>query len=165
MLRDGIAGSLLFAATAAVVVWQNSRLGVLWDLSFILEHAYRISLGQVPYRDFPLAYPPLTYVTQAALIKFTGPVFWHHVVYAAVVGGLGTVLTWRIVLRLLRGSVERPHLAAFLLSVPLIVLGIYCIWPDPSYDGDCAFAILASLLSLLYVEEKGFPCAQVFWLA
>src|SRR5215207_2747631 len=118
--KDGVAGSVLFAATAAVVVWQNSRLGALWDLSFILEQAYRISLGQVPYRDFPLAYPPLAYVTQAALIKVTGTVFWHHVAYAAVVGGLATLLTWRIVLRLLRGSVEQPRVAAFLLSVPLV---------------------------------------------
>ena len=46
--KDAIAGSLLFAATAAVVVLQNSRQGVLWDLSFMLEDAYRISLGWVP---------------------------------------------------------------------------------------------------------------------
>ena len=160
--KDGIAGSLLFAATAAVVVLRNLRLGVLWDVSFILEDAYRISLGQVPYRDFPLAYPPLTYVMQAALIKTTGRVFWHHVAYAAVVGGLATLLTWQIVLRLLRGSVEQPRLAAFLLSAPLVVLGIYCIWPDPSYDSDCTVAILASLFLLLYAEEKGFPTLLSF---
>ncbi len=159
---DAVAGSLLFAATAAVVVAQNSRLGTLWDLSFMLESAYRISLGQVPYRDFPLAYPPLSFVIQAALIKTTGAVFWHHAAYAAVVGGLATVLTWQIVLRLVRGSVERPRLAAFLLSAPLAVLGIYCIWPDPSYDADCTFAILASLLLLLYAEEKGFPAPLSF---
>jgi hypothetical protein len=160
--KDAIAGSVLFAATAAVVVWQNSRLGVLWDLSFVLEQAYRISLGQVPYRDFPLAYPPLAYVTQAALIKVTGTVFWHHVAYAAVIGGLATLLTWRIVLKLLRGSVEQPRVAAFLLSVPLVVLGIYCIWPAPSYDGDCTFAILASILLLLHAEEKEFPSRLSF---
>jgi hypothetical protein len=126
-------------------------------VSFVLENAYRISLGQVPYRDFPFAYPPLAYVTQAALIKSTGTVFWHHVAYAAVVGGLGTLLTWRIVLRLLHGSLDQPRLAAFLLGAPLVVLGIYCIWPAPGYDGDCTFAVLASLLLLLYAEEKGFP--------
>lgn len=160
--KDGIAGSLLFAATAAVVVWQNSRLGVLWDLSYILENAYRISLGQVPYRDFPLPFPPLTFVTQAALIKVTGRVFWHHVGYCAVVGGLATLLTWRILLKLLRGSIEQPRLAAFLLSAPLVVLGIYCVFPHPFYDCDCAFAILASMLLLLYAEENEFPSRLSF---
>jgi len=160
--KDAIAGSVLFAATAAVVVLQNSRQGVLWDLSFILEDAYRRSLGWVPYRDFPLAYPPLSYVVQAALIKTTGTAFWHHVAYAAVVGGFATVLTWQIVLRLLRGSVAQPRLAAFLVSAPLAVLGIYCIWPDPSYDADCTFAILVSIFLLLYAEGKGFPVLLSF---
>src|SRR5882762_9867318 len=62
----GIAACLFFG-TAAVVVWQNSRLGVLWDLSYILENAFRISAGDVPYRDFPFPYAPLTFLVQAAL--------------------------------------------------------------------------------------------------
>src|SRR5437764_12607749 len=114
--RDWIVGLLLFLATAAIVIWQNSRLGVLWDLSYVLENSYRISLGDVPYRDFPFPYPPLTFLTQAALIKATGRVFWHHIVYCAVVGGLTTVLTWRIGLQLLRGVVPRARLVAFCLS-------------------------------------------------
>src|SRR5437764_14344185 len=107
---------ILFAATAAVVVWQNSRLGVLWDASYILENSFRISAGDVPYRDFPFPYAPLTFLTQAAIIKLTGRVFWHHIVYCAVVGGLTTVLTWRIGLQLLRGVVPRARLVAFCLS-------------------------------------------------
>src|SRR6266571_3346388 len=51
---DWLVVLLLFLATALVVVWQNSRLAVLWDLSLVLENSYRISLGDVPYRDFPL---------------------------------------------------------------------------------------------------------------
>jgi len=51
---DCLLGATLFFATAAVVLWQNLRLGILWDLSYILENSYRISLCDVPYRDFPL---------------------------------------------------------------------------------------------------------------
>ena len=69
---------LLFLGTAAVVVWQNSRLTVLYDLCGVLENAYRMSLGDIPYRDFPFPYAPLTFVMQATLIKLTGRVFWHH---------------------------------------------------------------------------------------
>src|ERR1043165_7452390 len=89
--HDWVAALLLFAASAAVVVWQNSRLGVLWDAGYILENASRISRGDVPYRDFPFPYAPLTFLTQAALIKLTGRVFWHHIVYCAAVGGLANV--------------------------------------------------------------------------
>src|SRR5215831_15938280 len=99
---DWTAGLFLFLATALVVIWQNSRLGVLWDLSYILENSYRISLGDVPYRDFPFPYAPLTFLIQAALIKLTGRVVWHHILYCAVMGGLASVITWRIVLHSLR---------------------------------------------------------------
>jgi len=160
--RDWMAALVLFLATAAVVVWQNLRLGVLWDLSYILENSYRISLGDVPYRDFPLPYAPLTFLTQAALIKLTGRVFFHHVLYCTVVGGLATVLTWRILLNLLRGVVTSTRLVGFLLSAPLTVLGVYCIFPHPFYDPDCTFAILLGILLLQQLERKGFPPLRAF---
>src|SRR6202166_2514010 len=99
---DWVAGLFLFLATAAVVAWQNSRLAVLWDLSYILENSYRISLGDIPYRDFVLPYAPLTFLTQAVLIKTTGRVFFHHVLYCAATGGFATVFTWRILCNIFR---------------------------------------------------------------
>jgi hypothetical protein len=140
------------------VIWQNSRLAVLWDLSYILENSSRISLGQVPYRDFPFPYAPLTFLTQAALIKLTGRVFFHHVLYCAVVGALSTLLTWRILLHVLR-AVPRARLYALVLLLPLTVLGIYAIFPHPFYDPDCTFAILICLLLLLKWREN--PSARV----
>src|SRR5881398_3338269 len=107
------AAIFLFLATALVVVWQNSRLAVLWDLSYTLENSYRISLGDIPYRDFPLAHPPITFLIQAALIKLTGRVFFHHELYCAAVGGLATLLTWRILLNLLRSVVRSAWWVAF----------------------------------------------------
>jgi hypothetical protein len=156
-LWDWAAAGALFLGTAAVVVWQNLHVGVLWDLSYILETAQRISRGDIPYKTFVLPYAPGTFLVQAAIIKFTGRVFWHHIVYAATVGGLGSVLAWRIVFGCLCGRVPSARLIAFLLSVPLIVLGIYCIFPHPFYDPDCAFAILAALLLLQNAERRGFP--------
>jgi hypothetical protein len=149
---DWLPALILFSATALVVVWQNSRLGVLWDLSYVLENSFRMSLGQVPYRDFPFPYPPLTFLIQATLIKLGGRALWHHVVYCAVMSGGATVLTWRILINLLR---ETPHasLLAFSLSLPLMVLGIYCVFPHPFYDPDCTFAILLSILLLQHFAD------------
>ena len=160
--QDWIAALTLFVATAAVVLWQNARLGVLWDLSYILENSHRISLGDMPYRDFPLPYAPLTFLTQAALIKLTGRVFFHHVLYCAAVGGLATVLTWRILLNMVRGAVKSARIVAFLLSAPLTVLGIYCIFPHPFYDPDCTFAVLVCIVLLQRLERRGFPPLPAF---
>ncbi len=155
--RDWIAAAALFAATAGVVLWQNAHVAVLFDLSYILNTAERIALGQVPYRDFPLAHAPLTFLMQAAIVRLTGRVVFHHVLYVTIVGGLGTVLAWRIALGLLRGRVAAAWALALLLATPLIFLGVYSIVPNPEYDCDCGFWLVVALWCLLQVDLASHP--------
>jgi hypothetical protein len=155
--------AILSFATAAFVLWQNLRLGILWDLSYILETSYRISRGDVPYRDFPLPFSPLTFLVQAALIKLTGRVFFHHVIYAAAAGGLATLLTWRILLNLLHDKVAYARLVALLLTAPLVFVGIYSVFPHPFYDCDCTLATLLAILLLLQLQRKDFPPRRAFF--
>jgi hypothetical protein len=160
---DWAAAAALFLGTAAVVLWQNSRLAVLWDLSYVLENSYRIALGQLPYRDFPFPYAPGTFLVQALLIRLTGRVFFHHVLYCAIAGGVATILAWRILIRVLRSSFGSFRLVAFLLALPLTVLGIYCVFPHPFYDPDCALVILFCVLLLLHLERREFSVTFAFF--
>lgn len=144
---DWLIALCLAIASAAIVIWQNSHLAVLWDLSYILENSYRMSLGQIPYRDFPFPYAPLTFLTQAALIKLTGRVFFHHVIYCAVVNGLSVLLTWRILLRILHAT-SNKRVLALVLTTPLAVLSVYGVFPHPFYDCDCTFVVLLCLFLL-----------------
>ena len=146
--RDGAAAAILFLSSATVVLWQNAHLAVLWDISYTLDTSVRIAMGQMPYRDFPLVHTPLTFLIQAVIMRLTGRVFFHHILYAAVVGGLSTVLAWRIVLGTLRGRLQGGWTVSLLLAAPLAVLGIYSILPFPSYDCDTAFSILLVILLL-----------------
>jgi len=143
----------LAAATAFVVIWQNSHLTVLWDLGYTLDHSSRIALGDVPYRDFPFAHPPLTFLLQAAIIKLTGRVYWHHVVYCAVAAAFGTLLTWRLMRQIL-GPLPFGKTIALCLSLPLVPLGIYCVFPHPFYDPDCTLAILISVLLMSHLDQR-----------
>lgn len=161
--RDFLAAALLFVATAAFVLWQNSRVAVLWDLGYLLDTSWRMALGQMPYRDFPLAHAPLTFLLQAALIRLGGRHFFLVMAYAAAAGGLGTVLAWRIVLRILccgasLGSASWP--VALLLTMPLSVLGIYCVYPHPIYDCDCTLAILAAVYLLGRIAARDSISAE-----
>jgi len=155
---------LLFSGTAAVVWWQNTRLTVLYDLCGVLENAFRISQGDLPYRDFPFPYAPLTFLTQAELIRITGAVYWHHILYCCIVAGLATVLAWRILLELFNEMLPAPRITAFLLSLPLAILGIYCIFPHPFYDPDSCFVLLICIFGLLRLERKEFPAIPTFLL-
>jgi hypothetical protein len=144
--RDIPAAVGLFVTTAAFVLWQNSRVAVLWDLSYLLDISHRIALGQVPYRDFPLVHPPLTFLIQAALERLGGRHYFLTIGYAAAAGGLGTVLAWRIILRVLQ--IPMAWTISLLLAAPLCFVGIYSIYPHPIYDCDCALAILLAILLL-----------------
>ena len=152
--HDWVAAAGLFAATAAVVLWQNAHVAVLFDLSYILNTAERIALGQVPYRDFPLAHAPLTFLIQAAIIRLTGRVIFHHVLYTAIVGGLGTVLTWRISLGSLRGRIAGAWMVALLLAAPLAFLGVYSIVPNPEYDCDCGFWLVVAVWFFVEMDRR-----------
>jgi hypothetical protein len=149
--RDLMVSGLLFLATASFVLWQDSQIAILWDLSYLLDTSWRIALGQVPYRDFPLVHPPLTFLMQAAIMRLAGRHYELHVVYAAIIGGLGTVVAWRIILRVLIDRIDRVRSAwavSLLLAAPLTTLGVYSVYPHPIYDCDCAFAILIAILLL-----------------
>jgi hypothetical protein len=161
-LADLLIGASLLFATSAFVLWQNAHLTILYDLSFSLENATRISLGQLPYRDFPFPYAPLSFLVQAAIIKLFGRVVLHHYLYAAVTSALASLLTWRILLRLLVASRLPPRLIAFLLVAPLIFLGTSSIYPHQGYDADCTLFILFCTWLLLRLESANFPRVATF---
>jgi hypothetical protein len=146
--RDICAATLLFLATAGFILWQNTQIAILWDLSYLLDTSWRIALGQVPYRDFPLVHPPLTFLIQAAIMRLVGRHYELHAVYAAIVGGLGTVVAWRIIFRILIEKISSSWVVSLLLAAPLTVLGVYSVYPHPIYDCDCAFAILIAIYLL-----------------
>jgi hypothetical protein len=153
-IRDAFAAAAFFLATTAFTLWQNTRVAVLWDLSYLLDSSYRISLGQLPYRDFPFAHAPLTFLIQALIIKLAGRVYFPHILYAALAGGAATVLTWRILLKVLTPIADRAWLLATLLAAPLIFLGIYGIYPHPVYDSDCILAVLVAIWLLQRADES-----------
>ncbi len=159
---DLLTGAFLFLATAAFVLWQNAHLTVLWDLSYILENATRIALGQIPYRDFPFPYAP-RHLSRAGR---------HH-------QALRTRRSPPLSLRR-RHRRRSPRcspgascsacsppralparLIAFLLAAPLIFLGTSSIFPHPFYDSDCTLFILllhlAALASGIRKFSRRFP--------
>jgi hypothetical protein len=153
--RDTMAAACLFVATVAVVLWQNAHVAVLWDLSYVLDTATRIAQGQTPYRDFPLAHAPATFLFHAALIRLAGRVFFYHALLVAVVGGVGSVLAWRLALRALVGRMRWAWWGSLALAAPLAVLGLYCVFPHPSYDCDAIFFVLLALLLLHRLSARG----------
>jgi hypothetical protein len=148
-LRDTITAATFFLASAAFVLWQNTRVAALWDLSYLLDSSSRMTQGQLPYRDFPFAHAPLTFLIHAAIIRIFGRVYLPHIVCGALEGGAAALLTWRTLLSLLEPFADRAWGMAALLASPLIFLGIYGVYPHPIYDSDCILAVLLAIYLLL----------------
>jgi hypothetical protein len=152
--RHALTAAALFLATAAFTFWQNTRVAVLWDLSYLLDSSYRFRLGQMPYRDFPFVHPPLHYLLHAAIIRIFGLAYYPHIVCAALEAGLATVLTWRILFNLLDPLADRAWTLATLLAAPLVFLGIYGVYPHPIYDSDTILAVLVALYLLQRANQS-----------
>ena len=146
--------ALLFAVSAAFTFWRNTQVAVLVDISYVVNIATRIAAGDVPYAQFPLAQAPLAFLTQAVLIKAFGPHYVVQMAYATIVGGLATVVTYSIARRLIDGAVPHPTILAATLAIPLVPLGIYSIFPNPFYDPDTCFVVLAAIAAILAAIDR-----------
>lgn len=149
VLAASLGGAALFAGSAGVVLWQNTRVGALQDLSYVLNNAYRIAAGDIPYRDFSQPHAPLTFLIQAAIVRLFDSSYRHHMAYAALLSGLATLVTWEIATYMLRGRLARPRLLAFAACLPLVPLGIHSLYPHPWYDADASFFSLLAVLAML----------------
>jgi 4-amino-4-deoxy-L-arabinose transferase-like glycosyltransferase len=148
---------VLFAAAAGFVFWRQTQIGVLVDIAYILNTASRIAGGDVPYSDFRLAHPPLTFAMQALLIRVFGPFYLVQMLYTSIASGAAAVLAYQIARRLLRDVVARPNVLAAILCAPLVPLGIYAIFPHPHYDPDSALWVLAGLFAVFVAREHPTP--------
>jgi len=142
---------VLFALSFGVVVWQCSRVGILWDFSYIINTSYRISLGDIPYKDFPIPHPPLTFLVQAGIMRLFGNHYSNTVIYMGMINGITAVLSYLLIATIL------PRSLAFLCAVPLILLGGYSIFPLPFYDPDCCFLMVLGIFVLHKSQARGFP--------
>jgi len=92
------AGAVTFAV---MFVWFAGHRGVfLLDQSIMFDGAWRIYQGQVPYRDFLSAFPPVPFLIQSLFFRLMGVSFSAMVLGGAVVNGFATLCVMWIIRRL-----------------------------------------------------------------
>lgn len=89
------------AALGFLIVWITGHWGInLMDHSILLDGGYRIIQGQVPYKDFYMAYPPGTLWVQALFLWLWGLDFSALILPAALANAAGvamaTGMTWHL---------------------------------------------------------------------
>lgn len=151
--------AFLFAAlSVAVVLIQTSRFWDLVDLSYVLDYSYRISLGQMPYKDFFFLYPPGTFLIQALIIKFFGTTLYPQIIYCSVISFLTYLLTYRILF-----FINDDKWLNIVLALPISITGGYGIMSQPFYDPDSVFIILLTLFIVLKSYSNKFSTLYTFF--
>ena len=133
--------SFIFSWAVFVVLVSSIRGFANIDESFILSAAYRISQGEVPYRDFFYNVTPLTIYFQAVIFKIFGFNLIFTKYYIAIVNGVFSVLIFWLLNRWLG-----TRLALFLALISSV--WFYSILGTPWYDQDSYLMILLGIVFL-----------------
>jgi len=147
-------------AAGLVAYWQAAHVKVISDFSYILEYAYRITLGEAPYRDFVIPHPPLTFVVQAAVIALPLDGLTPHWWYCGLAAALTAALTYGIVARQLQIGLPEGRAAAswaFVLTASIVFLNGYAIVAMPFYDCDAVLWVLLAIAAVLWARQGGQP--------
>lgn len=106
----------LLAAFAFAFNWATGHRGVfLFDQSLMIDGGWRVLHGQVPYKDFLMPFPPLSFYIQAFFFKLLGVNWTATVVPACLMSTLGALSVARSV-RLLSGGSKVLGLCAGLTA-------------------------------------------------
>jgi len=150
--RAGVSRPLLYAVLIMLVglAYRATFVGqgfAATDEGWLQSLGYRIAHGQLPYRDFDYALPPLSIYKEAALIKIFGDAYgvlasrWAFVVLASI----GTVLTFLIIRRYVSDRV------AFLTALPTVFFSVI-LYYFSNYNYDSLVLLLAAIAFLAYAQ-------------
>lgn len=104
LYRLGFIGIICFAVFACC---SNLRIGIYrfggYDLSPLIDVGWRITSGQVPYRDFICTLPPSLYLLVAGMFKLRG-VNWQSILLASSLSSFFFILVGLRIVSLMRSN-------------------------------------------------------------
>jgi len=113
-----LVGLTILVIICGLAIWANwlKTLTLGADSGRGLFEAYRLSQGEMPYRDFTLQYPPLSTWLLGLAFRSLGSTFMTAQIVFDVLGVLITFLTWHLARKLLPESLALAATAALILQ-------------------------------------------------
>lgn len=147
---------VVVATSAFFVYMMSDRIIAPGDWAYIMEPAYRVTLGQMAYRDFFLVLTPGIIYTVAGLMLFGGGNL-PMLVFTIISQGVTVVLTYSIYRR-----VTKDATLSLFLVLPTAAT-FQAFYPFPSYETGAMLFILGALLCALKgLERKSSVALWVF---
>lgn len=140
ILKYGLVAVLIFSAVFYYLRLFDQKL-LLGDEGVALTNAWRISYGEIPYRDFFIISSPFSFFSTAIILKIFGP----SIVVGRIISlilAFGIIFILNLVLNKITGDIYLK-IMSFSLLVPFGV----SYWPIPSHHW---WADLLCLLSIYF---------------
>lgn len=139
---------LLMCLSSLIIFFQSQSIWTIIDHTYQLENAYRIYIGQVPYKDFFLVVAPGTYILMAVLMKLFGLSNIVQIVSTMILGAFTLLFSYNVIKK-----VTNNDYVSLILSAALVFCG-YSIVPIPNYDINAMFFMLVSVNFLIFTLKK-----------
>ena len=118
----------MIAFSCAMALIQAQRVLTLVDYSYMIENAYRLYLGQIPYKDFVLMYPIGTFELIALFMKLGGPNEYSILAMQLFCQFLYCIFTYSV----LKKICKNPNQCVVLFTI--VLLSGHAIATNPNYD-------------------------------
>ncbi len=142
---------ILWAAFAGIVVFiQSYRWVAVGDYSYMVEYAYKLYSGSIPFKDFMTPYPPGTFYIMSALIELFGLNNFVFKIYVVFLQILIVIISYIILQK-----ISRSHSLNRILVLPLAFVG-QAMFPFPVYDIHAHILVLAAIMLFISImnDEK-----------
>lgn len=146
--------STFFAFSLTII--NSSRIFSLWDFSNYSDIAMRILEGQVPYLDFPLYTQPGTFFELATFLWLFG----NNIISIYLIIFIKILIYNLIWLKIL----DKIGIDLKIYGLVFLIISFTSPWfivPQPTYDADLAFAIIASFYLLYNLDYFKFKVQSI----
>lgn len=150
---------LCLVLTFTATIYFSSRRIAFYDFNFIANAVHRMSLGQMPYRDFDLVLPPITFLPIYFLHHFlTLSINTSILISTLATQAMSIISLQSILLRLLHGQSANLKKILFpLVMVTASLINVISIYPNYIYDSVASALALVSVSFLFrYLDTHKF---------
>lgn len=152
-----LAASTLATCLATLIL--SARRVALYDFNFIANAVHRISLGEIPYKDFDLVLPPLTFIPVYLIHHFLGLSIVKSMLISGLIIQVVALFAFYKILSRLRKNPQN-YLSDFLFALAMscaALVNVISVYPNYIYDSVATALTLVTIALLLnYLESDKY---------
>ena len=144
-----LTASYFLALSIAAPFWQWIDNLAIFDLNYFVANSNRISMGEIPYKDFILVLPPTTYLIQASIFKVFGNNIFSIIIPSIIMNFITSFFLFN---HLITNKITKK--ISILISSLYVLCSGFTLFPWLHYDNFIFLIILIYLIRYFYHKQN-----------